>query len=83
MIIESWGNVITESKSLHVPCVVTNFPSAKEQITDGENGIIVNLDKESYDKIVERMLNEKEQLKQNLCSFKYHNEIEKWKEIIE
>lgn len=80
---ESWGNVITEAKALQVPCVVTDFPSAKEQIQDGTNGIIVKRKMENYENIVIRMVKEKQILKQNLKNFEYTNEIQKWRNIIQ
>lgn len=79
---ESWGNVITEAKALQVPCVVTDFPSAKEQIQDGENGIIVKRKAENYENIVQRILQEKSKLKENLAGFTYVNEIDKWEECL-
>ncbi len=80
---ESWCNSITESKILGVPVVVTNFESASEQIIDGENGIVVDLNVTNYDEVVNRMINLKEKLKNNLKSFKYTNEIDKWLKIFE
>ena len=37
---EACPNVVNEAKILHVPVVVTDFPSAKELIVDCENGFI-------------------------------------------
>ncbi|MBR3132626.1 MAG: glycosyltransferase [Clostridia bacterium] len=79
---ESWGNVISEAKVLGTPCVVTDFPSAKEQIEDGVNGVIVPLDCRDYSVIVDRLIKEKSVLRDNLCGFRYINEIEKWREIL-
>ena len=79
---ESWCNSITESKILGTPVVVTNFESSKEQITDGWNGIVVDLNTTDYRKVVEKMVNLKKELKNNLKTFVYHNEIEKWLEIL-
>lgn len=78
---ESWCNSITEAKLLRVPVVVTNFESSYEQIKDGYNGIIVDLDETNYENIVKRMLNEKDRLKENLKNFNYIPEIDKWIEI--
>ena len=75
---ESWCNSITEAKMLHVPVVVTKFLSSYEQVKDGYNGIHVDLDCKDYDTIVNRMINEKDILKNNLKDFTYSNEIEKW-----
>lgn len=75
---ESWCNSITEAKMLHVPVVVTKFQSSYEQVNDGINGIHVDLDCKDYNTIVNRMINEKDKLKNNLKDFTYNNEIEKW-----
>ena len=79
---ESWCNSITEAKVLDVPVVVTSFESAYEQVEDKVNGIIVDLDEKDYNKIVKRMLEEKELLKSNLKDFKYELEINKWIELL-
>ena len=80
---ESWCNSITEAKVLGIPVLVTNFKSSYEQIEDGYNGIIVDLDEKNYTKIVRRMLEEKDILKENLKDYKYHPEIEEWEKIFE
>ena len=41
---ESWSLVISEAKLLGIPVIATNTSGAKEQIQDGENGIIVPFD---------------------------------------
>ena len=79
---ESWCNSITEAKTLHTPVVVTNFESSKEQIQDSYNGIIVPLEGANYDEVVDKMIELKDRLKENIQSFEYHNEIEKWLEIL-
>ena len=79
---ESWGNVITESKILGTPCVVTDFSSAGEQIEDGVNGIIIPLNCSDYDLFIDRMIKEKKVLKDGVSNFKYVNEIKKWREIL-
>lgn len=78
---ESWCNSITEAKVLDVPVLVTNFKSSYEQIKDGYNGIMVDLEEKDYSKVVKRLLEEKDTLKENLKSYKYRPEIEEWKEI--
>lgn len=80
---ESWCNSITEAKVLDVPVLVTNFKSSYEQIKDGYNGIMVDLDETDYSIIVKRLLSEKDVLKNNLKEYKYRPEIEEWKEIFE
>lgn len=79
---ESWCNSITEAKSLDVPVVVTNFLSAKEQVEDGYNGILVDLDCSDYDTVVNRMIELKDELKENLKTFVYEPEVDKWKEVL-
>lgn len=78
---ESWCNSITEAKVLDVPVLVTNFKSSYEQIKDGYNGIMVDLDETDYSIVVKRLLSEKDVLKSNLKEYKYRPEIEEWKEI--
>jgi len=81
---ETWGLVVTESKIVGTPCVVTSFPAAYEQISDGENGLILNIESEDYVNIVDRILSEKDYLKNNLKDFKYDNEylLELWSNLL-
>ena len=51
--VEGFGLTLSEAKILHKPIVTTNFPSAYDQIADGENGIIAQMTPESVaDKIL-------------------------------
>ena len=81
---ETWGLVITESKIVNTPCVVTSFPAAIEQIEDGYNGLVLDMNNENYVNIVDRILSEKDKLKQNLKDFKYNNAslLDKWYNIL-
>ena len=79
---ETWGNAITESKAIGIPCIVTNFPAAKEQIEDEKNGIIVPLELENYNFIIDKAIKMKKTLRKNLQNFKYDNEIEKWEQLL-
>ena len=63
--------------------MVTDFPSAKEQIEDGQNGIIVSRSLEDYEAVVERLVKEKTMLKNNLKDFHYQNELASWKKMLE
>lgn len=50
---EGFGLTLSEAKILHKPIVTTNFPSAYDQIIDGENGLIAEMTPESIaDKII-------------------------------
>jgi len=80
---ESWCNSITESKVLSTPVLVTNFESSKEQIEDLKNGIVIPLEEKEYDNYISKILDNKEVLRENLKSFIYKNEIDKWIELIE
>ena len=79
---ETWGNAITESKAIGIPCIVTNFPVAKEQIEEEKNGIIVPLELENYNFIIDKAIKMKNTLRKNLQNFKYDNEIEKWEQLL-
>lgn len=79
---ETWGNVISEAKVLGVPCMVADFPSAKEQIENEKNGIIIPLECDDYTHYVQKLVKMKDIFKQNLNGFKYINEINKWKDIL-
>jgi len=79
---ESWCNSITEAKLLGTPVIVTNFESSKEQILNNINGVIIDLKDINYDKYIDIILNKKGSLKENLKSFRYYNEIDKWLKII-
>lgn len=80
---ETWGNVITEAKYLHIPVIVTNFDSAYEQVEDEKNGIIINLEEKEYDIYVDKIINNKQKYKKNLQEFQYKNEIDKWLEVLQ
>ena len=50
---EGFGLTLSEAKILHKPIVTTKFPSAYDQIIDGENGLIADMTPESVaDKII-------------------------------
>lgn len=71
---ETWGLTITEAKTLGIPCIVTNFEAAYEQIEDGKNGIILSKDDtNSYINYVDTILYSKDMLKNNLKNWKYSN----------
>lgn len=82
---ETWGLTITEAKLLQVPCIVTNFEAAYEQIEDGKNGIILNrYDTSLYKDRITDILTKHDFFKENLKDFKYDNSliIRKWKRIL-
>ena len=82
---ETSGLVITESKIIGIPCIVTDFEAAFEQITDLENGIILNRnDMRNWERRINDIIVNKERLKNNLKDFVYDiDDIKvKWKEIL-
>jgi glycosyltransferase involved in cell wall biosynthesis len=68
---------VTEAQVLGVPCIVTNYASAKEQVRDGVDGIITQNDVESiFDAIKRWILNPelRTSLKHNIAEKEYGNE---------
>jgi glycosyltransferase involved in cell wall biosynthesis len=83
---ESWGLVITEALMLNVPCIVTNFPGVEEQITDTQNGIILNMNNENnlYEKRIKDILELKYKLKENISKQNKNRDyiIDTWIELL-
>ena len=82
---ETWGLVITEAKILKVPCIVTDFDVAYEQIVDNHTGIILSRDNiDSYESKILNIINNKKIYKENLNDFVWLNDatIERWNEIL-
>lgn len=74
--------VVREAQMLHKPVIITNYPTAASQVTDGKDGIIVPLDNKSIAKGIAELLSNKEKYKSiqaYLQSHDYGNaaEIEK------
>lgn len=70
---------IDEIKCLYKPIVVTNFPSVYDQITDGVNGLICEMNKDDMADKIELLINDaekKNQLSENLSKEKTGNEEE-------
>ena len=70
---------VREAQILHKPVIVTNYPTAKSQINDGIDGVIVPFDNEGCAKgIVDFIANKElqEQIVENLKKGDYANESE-------
>ncbi len=69
---ETWGLTITEAKLLGVPCIISDFDVAYEQIEDMTNGIILSRqDTDSYKYRIDDILNCKQYFKKNLQNFDF------------
>ena len=73
---------IDEAKILNKPILITNFSTAKDQISNGENGLIVDMDIDSIFKGLEILINDenlRNKLTNNLSKEKLgtENEINK------
>ena len=82
---ETWGLVITEAKILGVPCIVTDFEVAYEQILDNKTGIILKRnDTDSYEDKIKLIIKNKKIYKDNLKDFVWSNDmiLKKWNEIL-
>lgn len=70
---------IDEAKCLCRPIVVTNFSTVKDQITDGVNGLICQMEKNDMAEKIEMLIhnnNERRKLSENLSNEKTGNEEE-------
>ncbi len=79
---------VDEAKCLHKPIVVTNFPSVYDQIENGVNGMICQMNAESVAEAIEQLIKNpqlRESLASNLADEKIGNEeeIEKLYNMIE
>lgn len=58
---------LDEAKILNKPIVVTNYTTAKDQINNGIDGLIVDMDEESISEGIEKLIKDKK-LKETLCN---------------
>lgn len=65
---EGFGLTITEAKLLAKPVVTTNFPSAYDQITHEENGLIVEMDPEAIAEGIIRIIEDRELAEAMSCN---------------
>lgn len=82
---ETWGLVLTEAKILGVPCIVTDFDVAYEQILDNETGIILSRDNlDSYKEKIDLILKNKKLYKDHLKDFKWSNDrtLRRWTKLL-
>lgn len=75
---ESWSFVITEAKVLGIPVIATATSGAREQLVDGENGIVTSFKPEEIaERILEYLKNplEKEKICKNLEGFSTNQDV--------
>lgn len=80
--------VLDEAKILCKPIVVTNYPTVKDQIEDGKEGIIVSMTPEAIAAGIERMLTDislRERIEKYLADHEYGNqdEVQKYMDLID
>jgi glycosyltransferase involved in cell wall biosynthesis len=78
---------LDEAKILNKPIVVTNFSTARDQINDGIDGLIVDMNTDSIADGIQRLIKDKElreSLEKNLSSLKLgtEGEVEKFYKIL-
>lgn len=57
---EGFGRTVTEAKILGKPVISTDFPSINDQITDGVNGLICQMDAKDIARCIARMMDDSE-----------------------
>lgn len=80
--------VLDEAKIIGTPILTTNYPTAKDQILDGKEGIIVDMEPEAIANGIERLMLQKElriNIHNYLISHEYGNaeEIKQYYELFE
>ncbi len=72
-VIEKSAHPDSKAKILYKPILVSNFPSAKDQITSHENGIIVPLNAESIAAGIENLIQDSELRAKLISNLKRHH----------
>lgn len=72
--------VLDEAKIIGAPIIVTNYPTVKDQIEDGKEGIIVPMNPEGIAAGIERMLTDTS-LRQNIQTYLSEHEYGNQKEV--
>ena len=83
---ENMPYVVVEAKALGIPCILTNFDSAYEQVVDMKNGIILEKnDLTKYEDRINDILFNKEKFKNEVMKYEYSNSasIDKWDELLD
>lgn len=78
---ESWSIFVDECHILGIPTITTNFDAIYERENIEKYGIIINEDLSNLD--INKIIEKKDILKNNLKSYKYQNDLHLWNEIFE
>lgn len=76
---EGYCITLAEARCLNKPIITSDFTGAKEQIIDGETGLIVHIDEEDLYIAVKNLIDDRDLCKKfsvNLAKEKFNNEIE-------
>ncbi len=83
---EGFGRTVTEAKILHCPIVTTNFPSAYDQIQNGKNGLICEMNEISIAEKIMMLLGDTElrnKLVKNVTEEEYTTAISESKKVMQ
>ena len=82
------GLAVTEGKILGKPQIVSDFASAREQVTDDKNGVILPLNNfENYQQLAYKIVNNKQIYTAVAQQFDYEPinklAVQQWKQILD
>lgn len=77
---EGWGIIVSEAKILNVPIVSTDVAGAKEQLKDGFNGTVVDINEESLYNGIKKLLCDADLRKKYIAELRKenNNEVLSW-----
>lgn len=67
---EGYGMAVAEARTLNIPVVATRFDAVFNQLTDGENGLVVDMNAEAIYNGINRLILEKDLRKQIVNALK-------------
>ena len=83
--LEAFGLTMAEAMCFNKPVITTATAGGKENITDGENGLVCDIDENALANSVLKMVNDKplrEKIIANITADDYRKEIEKKREFV-
>lgn len=76
---------VTEAMALNIPCIVTAYASAREQVVNGENGLVTDNSEEGIYKAIETIFRKPElrdEYRSNMKNISNQEEIQKLYKIL-